>query len=47
MMHIILDTDKSVSFCRKNYLSTLGEMNKILTDSGSDKKWSNKTYDKD
>lgn len=43
-MRIILDTDKGRIIVPKNFFPQLDKMNKILADSGSDKKWTAEEY---
>ena len=46
-MLIVLDTEKGRIILPKSFFSTLDKMNKILAESGSDKKWTAETYVKD
>ena len=43
-MRIIIDTDKGRIILPKNFFSNLDKMNKILADSGVDKKWNAVDY---
>lgn len=46
-MRIILDTEKGRIILPKSFFTQLDKMNKILADSGVDKKWTAETYVKD
>lgn len=46
-MRIILDTEKGRIILPKNFFPQLDKMNKILSDSGSDKKWTGEEYVRD
>lgn len=46
-MRIVLDTEKGRIILPKNFFSQLDKMNKILADSGFDKKWTAETYVQD
>lgn len=46
-MRIILDTEKGRIILPKSFFTQLDKMNKILADSGVDKKWTSETYVKD
>lgn len=43
-MRIILDTDKGRIVLPKSFFTNLDKMNKILAESGSDKKWTAEEY---
>ena len=43
-MRIILDTDKGRIVLPKSFFTNLDKMNKILAESGSDKKWTAEDY---
>ena len=43
-MRIIIDSDKGRIILPKNFFSNLDKMNKILADSGVDKKWNAVDY---
>jgi len=46
-MRIIIDTEKGRIILPKNFFTQLDKMNKILADSGVDKKWNAESYVKD
>lgn len=46
-MRIILDTEKGRIILPKSFFTQLDKMNKIIADSGSDKKWTAQTYVQD
>lgn len=46
-MRIVIDTEKGRIVLPKNFFSNLDKMNRILADSGSDKKWTAEDYVKD
>ena len=43
-MRIVLDTDKGRIVLPKSFFTNLDKMNKILAESGSDKKWTPEEY---
>lgn len=43
-MRIIIDTEKERIVLPKNFFVQLDKINKILEDSGTDKKWTAETY---
>ena len=43
-MRIIIDTEKGRIILPKSFFPTLDRMNKILAESGSDKKWTAEEY---
>jgi len=43
-MRIIIDTEKGRIILPKNFFTQLDKMNKILAESGSDKKWTAEEY---
>lgn len=46
-MRIIIDTDKGRIILPKSFFTNLDKMNKILADSGVDKKWTGEAYVRD
>ena len=46
-MRIILDTEKGRIILPKSFFTQLDKMNKIIADSGSDKKWTAEEYVKE
>ena len=46
-MRIIIDTEKGRIILPKSFFPTLDKMNKILTEGGSDKKWTAEEYVKE
>lgn len=46
-MRIVIDTEKGRIVLPKNFFSNLDKMNKILADSGVNKKWTPEDYVKD
>lgn len=46
-MRIIIDTNKGRIILPKSFFTELDKINKILKDSGSDKKWTGEDYVKD
>ena len=46
-MRIIIDTDKGRIILPKSFFPQLDKINKIIADTGSDKKWTAEEYVKD
>lgn len=46
-MRIIIDTDKGRIILPKSFFPSLDKMNKILSEGGSDKKWTAEDYVRD